>query len=96
MAGLTPPSGGFMDRANQAMGMATQSYSMQQRKLQQPGAPPKTAGGAIMSSAGMGVAGGMIGGMMAGGTAGSVVPGYGTVIGAGVGAIVGLAGYYLS
>lgn len=96
MAGLTPPSGGFMDRANQAMGMASQSYSMQQRQLQQPGAPDKTAGGGIMAGAGMGVSGAVIGGMMAGGATGGMTGPQGALIGGAAGAIVGLAGYFLS
>jgi hypothetical protein len=82
---LTPPQGGFMDKASQMLGMSAQSYSMQQKKT--PGPPGKTIGGGLMMGAG-----GAMGGAMAGAAMGSG----GGPWGAAIGGVVGLASYFLS
>lgn len=85
---ITPPRGGFYEKAQGMLGQASSTYSMQQKKLQSPPVPGKTAGGAI--GAGMG-------GVAAGATIGSMfAPPYGTAIGAVGGGIAGLASYFLS
>ncbi len=88
MAMLPPVNRSFMDKTQQFSQGAIQSRSAMRRP--EAAAPPKTAGGAISSAAGMGMAGYMIGGTEAGTAIGG--PGWGSVIGAGI----GLAAYYLS
>lgn len=68
-------------RALQGVGQAGNTYGKMMKKQETTTTPPgPTAGGAIMSAAGMGMAGFTLGGP----------------IGAGVGALVGAAGYLLS
>ena len=76
-------SSGYQNRAINAAG----AQRMARRD------PEKTAGGALMSAAGMGAAGASAGSAMAAGAGKGSAGGY---IGAGVGALGGLAVYYLS
>jgi hypothetical protein len=74
-------------RGEKLLGLAGETTSRMDKK--EPGAPPKTIGGGLMSGlggAGVGAA------ITSGAAAGSVVPVWGTAIGA----AVGLAAYYLS
>lgn len=90
MPGLyTPPTGGqsnFQGRAQQHAQNAIGAHSALTKKGPEP--PGKTAGGAISSAAGMGMAGYMAGGMAKGGMTGP----QGAMLGAGV----GLLAYMLS
>jgi hypothetical protein len=83
--GLGTMTPDYLGKAKGLMGDAATTYSKQQKKneIKKPG---PTAGGAILSGASMAAAGfGMLEGTALGGPAG-----------AGIGAVVGLAGYLLS
>jgi hypothetical protein len=88
MALVPPVNRSFMDRSQRFSQGALQARSAMRPnvKFDPPG---KTAGGAISSSAGMGMAGYMVGGMVEGSKTGSAW-------GAGIGAGLGLAAYLLS
>ena len=81
--------GSFQDKANQFSGNAINARSrMGQGSRTETTPPGKTVGGGIMAGAGMGLSGAMYGAME--GT--KISPGWGSLIGAGV----GLAAYFLS
>lgn len=88
MPGLALPQvqgGGFWDRAQGHMGLATRQYTSQTPKEETVLEPPgKTAGGAVSAGAG----GAMAGSALAGSSAGP----WGAI----GGAVVGLLAYYLS
>lgn len=77
---------GFIQRGQQFLGSAAQTFAQQDRVVRQ-NAPGKTAGGALMG----GLTGAGTGAMI-----GSAVPAIGTAIGAVGGAIIGIGGYLFS
>ena len=81
--------GGFWDKAQGHMGLATRQYTGQTPKQETEAlAPGKTAGGAVSSAAGMGLTGYMAAGASQGGLTGPQ--------GAAIGAAAGLISYLLS
>lgn len=80
---LTNLGNALNSTAGQFQGSATSGLN--------PAYKPRTVGGAVASGVGGAAAGGAIGAAIAGGSAGSVAPGWGTAIGA----VAGLASYYL-
>jgi len=92
MALVPPVSRSFMDRTQQFSQGALQARSAM-RPSMTIDPPGKTAGGAISSAAGMGMAGYGVGSAIGtGATTGSSAGPYGAI----VGAVVGLAAYHLS